>query len=212
LPENNNLGTAWKIEELMLRLRAPSDDLIRDFLTQQGKLKFSYDSVGDSAHTPPADFVVDSTRIKLGEGEKVYRAAVEGLKNWDQFKLGWVKVQPSCVPIQVGESVAVVARSIGLVWINACQIIYVVDESSGPVSRFGFAYGTLPDHAAIGEERFLIEWNHDDDSVWFDILAFSKPRHFLVRLGYPIVRLTQKRFGRESTNAMLKSVMNLTNS
>jgi uncharacterized protein (UPF0548 family) len=87
-----------------------------------------------------------------------------------------------------------------------------VDESSGPVSRFGFAYGTLPDHAAIGEERFLIEWNHDDDSVWFDILAFSKPRHFLVRLGYPIVRLTQKRFGRESTNAMLKSVMNLTNS
>ena len=106
----------------------------------------------------------------------------------------------------MGESVAVVARAIGLVWINACQIIYVVDES-GPISRFGFAYGTLPDHAAIGEERFLIEWNQEDNSVWFDILAFSKPRHFLVRLGYPVVRLTQKRFGRESTNAMLKSVM-----
>lgn len=196
----------------MLRLRTPSDDLIRNFLTQQGKLKFSYDSVGDSAHTPPASFVVDSTRIKLGEGEQVYRLAVESLKNWDQFKLGWVMVQPSQVPIQVGESVAVVARAIGLVWINACQIIYVVDESSGPVSRFGFAYGTLPDHAAIGEERFLIEWNHDDNSVWFDIFAFSKPRHFLVRLGYPIVRLTQKRFARESTNAMNKSVLNFKNS
>ncbi len=195
----------------MLRLRALSDDLIRYFLSQQGRLDFSYDSVGYSAHTPPVDFVVDSTRIKLGEGEHVYRLAVEGLKNWDQFKLGWVKVQPSQVPIQVGESVAVVARVIGLVWVNACQIVYVVNES-GPVSRFGFAYGTLPDHAAIGEERFLIEWNHDDNSVWFDILAFSKPRHFLVRLGYPFVRYTQKRFGRESTNAMLKSVMKLTNS
>ena len=190
----------------MLRLRAPSDDLIQEFLSQQGKLGFSYDFVGYTAHTPPADFVVDSTRIKLGEGEHVYRLAVESLKNWDQFKLGWVKVQPSQGPIQVGESVAVVARAIGLVWINACQIIYVVDES-GPISRFGFAYGTLPDHAAIGEERFLIEWNQEDNSVWFDILAFSKPRHFLVRLGYPVVRLTQKRFGRESTNAMLKSVM-----
>ena len=195
----------------MLRLRALSDDLIRYFLSQQGRLDFSYDSVGYSAHTPPVDFVVDSTRIKLGEGEQVYRLAVEGLKNWDQFKLGWVNVQPSQVPIQVGESVAVVARVIGLVWVNACQIVYVVNES-GPVSRFGFAYGTLPDHAAIGEERFLIEWNHDDNSVWFDILAFSKPRHFLVRLGYPFVRYTQKRFGRESTNAMLKSVMKLTNS
>ena len=112
----------------MLRLRAPSDDLIREFLLQQGKLGFSYDSVGYSSHTPPADFVVDSTRIKLGEGEQIYRLAVESLKNWDQFKLGWVKVQPSQVPIQVGESVAVVARAIGLVWINACQIIYVVDE------------------------------------------------------------------------------------
>ena len=36
--------------------------------------------------------------------------------------------------------------------------------------KFGFAYGTLPDHAATGEERFLIEWNQDDDSVWYDIL------------------------------------------
>lgn len=190
----------------MLRLRIPSDDSIKNFLDMQGSLEFSYDSVGASANKPPPGFVVDSKRIKLGEGERVYQAAVECLKNWDQFKIGWVKAQPTQVPIEAGELIAVVARAIGLFWINACQIIYVISESGPTVSRYGFAYGTLPDHAATGEERFLIEWNHDDNSVWFDILAFSKPKHFLVRLGYPVVRLTQKKFGRESTNAMLRSV------
>jgi uncharacterized protein (UPF0548 family) len=58
----------------------------------------------------------------------------------------------------------------------------------------------------MGEERFLIEWNRADDSVWFDILAFSRPKHPIVRLAYPIVRRTQKRFGREAAASMLRSV------
>jgi hypothetical protein len=100
--------------------------------------------------------------------------------------------------------VAVIARAIGLWWLNACRIVYVVDESES-VRRFGFVYGTLPDHAGTGEERFLIEWDRDDDSVWYDILAFSRPNQFLTRLGYPLVRRTQKRFGRESAAVMLRA-------
>ena len=75
------------------------------------------------------------------------------------------------------------ARAIGVWWLSACKIVYVINES-GPITRFGFAYGTLPDHAGTGEERFLIEWTHADNSVWYDILAFSRPNHFLARLGY----------------------------
>jgi Domain of unknown function (DUF1990) len=37
-------------------------------------------------------------------------------------------------------------------------------------------------------------------------LAFSKPNHFLTRLGYPVVRWTQKRFGRDSAASMLRAV------
>ncbi len=51
--------------------------------------------------------------------------------------------------------------------------------------RFGFAYGTLPDHAGSGEELFLIEWDRGEGSVWYDVLAFSRPGHILDRLGYP---------------------------
>ena len=108
-------------------------------------------------------------------------------------------------PILPGGMGAIVARAMGLWWLNACKIVYVVDES-GPINRFGLAYGTLPDHAGSGEERFLIEWDQADNSVWYDILAFSRPNHFLTRLGYPIVRRTQKRFGGESAAAMLKAV------
>ena len=74
------------------------------------------------------------------------------------------------------------------------------------MQRFGFAYGTLPDHAGSGEERFLVEWDRKDDSVWYGILAFSRPRHLLARIGYPWVRRVQKRFGRESAAVMRRAV------
>lgn len=189
----------------MLSLRKPSPEVIRQFLTAQAKLDFSYSAVGATATTPPAGYVVDQTRFKLGEGEATFTAARHALEKWRQFDLGWLEAWSPDTPIKSGEVVAVLARSIGMWWLNACRIVYVIDEA-GPITRFGFAYGTLPDHAGSGEERFLIEWDQTDDMVWYDILAFSRPQHFLVRLGYPMVRRTQKRFGRESAAAMLRAV------
>ena len=69
------------------------------------------------------------------------------------------------------------------------------------MKRFGFAYGTLPDHAERGEERFMIEWLADD-SVWYDIYAFSRPQKAIVKLGLPLARRLQKRFGGESLAVM----------
>jgi uncharacterized protein (UPF0548 family) len=190
---------------MMWSLRKPSAESTRRFLAGQAKLDFSYPAVGATASQLPAGFTVDRTRIKLGEGEPVFQAARAALKRWKQFDLGWMEAWSPETPIRAGEVVAIVARLMGLWWINACKIVYVVDES-GPIRRFGLANGTLPDHAGRGEERFLIEWDRADDSVWYDILAFSRPNHFSSRLGYPMVRRTQKRFGRESAAAMLKAV------
>jgi len=74
------------------------------------------------------------------------------------------------------------------------------------MERFGFAYGTLAEHAESGEERFTVEWNRDDDSVWYDILAFSRPRQMLARVGYPVSRSLQRKFAKDSKLAMLQSV------
>jgi uncharacterized protein (UPF0548 family) len=189
----------------MLLLRKPTTEMIQAFMEAQARLDLTYSAVGATTTNPPAGYVVDHTRIRLGEGEKAFAAAKDALERWQQFRLGWLEASPEDTPIKEGQVVAILARSIGMWWLNACRIVVVVDED-GPVRRFGFAYGTLPDHAGSGEERFLVEWDREDDSVWYDILAFSRPRHFLARLGYPWVRRTQKKFGRESAAVMCRAV------
>ncbi len=189
----------------MLSFRKPPVDAVRRFLEAQKELPFTYEAVGATAGTPPAGYVVDRTRIKLGEGEAVFQSAKAALRRWEQFRLGWVDAWPSDTPIQAGEVVAVMGRAIGVWWLNACRVVYVVDEA-GPLSKFGFAYGTLPGHVESGEERFLIEWDREENSVYYDIVAFSRPHQFSARLGYPVVRRLQKRFGRDSAAAMFRAV------
>lgn len=184
----------------MLVLRKPSASTIQDFLAAQASLDLTYTAVGATATEPPPGYVVDHTRIKLGDGEPVFRAAKVALEKWEHFNLGWVEAWP--VPIKVGEVVAVQARLLGIWSLNACRIVFVTDEED----TFGFAYGTLPDHAESGEERFLIEWDQESGEVWYDIMAFSRPRHFLARLGYPLVRQYQKQFARDSAAAMQRGV------
>ena len=120
--------------------------------------------------------------------------------------LGWTSIQPENAPVTPGETVAAVIRHYGFWSLNACRVVYLLDEEADGIRRTGFAYGTLPAHAEIGEERFSIEWRLDDDSVWYDLYAFSRPGHLLARLGYPLARRLQRRFARDSRQAMLDAV------
>lgn len=185
--------------------RKPTAESIRYFRQAQSKLDFTYPAVGTTATSPPAGYVVDHSRIKLGTGEKVFEEAKAAIRLWQHFCLGWVEASPTDTPIQKGEVIAVMGHVLGLWWLNACRIVYVVDEA-GPISRFGFAYGTLPGHAESGEERFQIEWDRATNEVWYDILAFSRPNYLMTKLGYPLVRRFQRKFARDSTAAMVRAV------
>ena len=44
------------------------------------------------------------------------------------------------------------------------------------------------------------------DVVSYRVVAFSHPRVLLARLGTPIARMLQRRFGRESRQAMVQAV------
>ncbi len=190
----------------MLLLRRPTTQTIQGFLAAQARHTLTYSAVGATLTTPPAGYVVNHTRVRLGAGEQVFAAARSALEHWRQFRLGWAEAVPPDTPIQKGRVVAILARSLGLWWLSACRIVAVIDDDDGSVKRFGFAYGTLPDHVGSGEELFRIEWDRHDDSVWYDILAFSRPHHFLVRLGYPWMRHVQRRFGRDSAASMVGAV------
>jgi uncharacterized protein (UPF0548 family) len=102
------------------------------------------------------------------------------------------------------QTVGVLASALGLWVLNACRVVYVVDEQR-PIRRFAFAYGTLPDHAEFGEERFQVEWE-EDDSVWYDLLAFSRPNQLYSRIAYPYVRYKQNQFAKDSLRAMKAAV------
>lgn len=190
---------------MKLMLRKPHPETIRAFLDAQAMLDFTYSAVGATAAVLPAGYVVDRTRIRLGEGARTFAAAKVALRRWEHFRLGWVEAWSPETPIQAGQVVAVMARLFGLWWLNACRIVYVVNEE-GAVKRYGFAYGTLPEHAESGEERFTVEWHEQDDAVWYDILAFSRPQQFLARLGYPFARRLQRRFAKDSAAAMQEAV------
>lgn len=190
----------------MFTVLEPSDAEVGNFLSARSNLPFSYSEVGATKTSAPAGYKVDHNRVQLGSGVDIYQRGIDALKQWRQFALGWVSLAPRDAKIEKDAVVAVKAWACGLWSLNACRVVYVVDEKEAnsvePVARFGFAYGTLSDHIERGEERFLIEWNLSDDSVWYDILAFSQPRHPLVKLGAPVARIMQKRFARDSLRVM----------
>jgi uncharacterized protein (UPF0548 family) len=182
------------------------------FLAAQADAPFTYAEVGasDGARLPRG-YTVDRTRVRLGAGAPAFAAAVAALRAWRMARLGWAAVHPAGAPQAPGSAVAVVVHHYGFWSMHACRVVYAVDREEaraegGPVRRVGFAYGTLPSHAARGEERFSVEWHRGTDEVWYDLLAFSRPRHVLARFGYPLGRLQQRRFGRDSTRAMAAAV------
>ncbi|MCG3163206.1 MAG: hypothetical protein JMDDDDMK_04591 [Acidobacteria bacterium] len=190
----------------MFFLTKPSNERIQSLINSWRNAPFNYAEAGQSLGPTPAGYAGNHGRIKLGYGEAVFNKAVEALRNWKMFDLGWTSVCWPNAPIEVGTTVAVLARHFGFWSLHPAQIVFLVDDDDGRMRRIGFAYGALQGHGEQGEETFIIEWHRGDDSVWYDLRSFSRSGELLTKLGAPIVRMLQKRFARESTQAMLKAV------
>jgi uncharacterized protein (UPF0548 family) len=185
----------------------PSRQRIARFLDSQRDAPFSYDEVGSTREDAeaPAGYAVDHNRTRLGRGEDTFERAVAALYAWKMFEVGWARLVPVNPPVEVGTTVAVLARHYGFHSLNPCRIIYTIEEDEGDFVRRGFAYGTLPGHGESGEERFTVEWRREDGSVFYDLYALSRPSHILAWLGYPLARLLQRRFARDSLQAMVQA-------
>ena len=116
----------------MFRLAAPSEDEIRGFISKQKDSGFSYPEVGASATTLPTGYNVDHNRVQIGKGEVTWQRAAEAICAWRMFRMPWVSLYWPSAPIQVGTDVAVLMRHFGFYSLNACRIVYVVDEG-GPI-------------------------------------------------------------------------------
>jgi uncharacterized protein (UPF0548 family) len=185
----------------MLLLRRPADGDIRAFIAAQAALPFSYEEVGATGAAPPAWATVDHNRAVLGCGPEIFERAVAALRGWRMFAFRGVELCWPDAPVAAGTTVAILAR-VGPAWIlNACRIVYAIEEPD----RVGFAYGTLPDHPVRGEERFLVERGAGGE-VAYDILAFSRPASLPLSLGRPLLRRAQRQFATASKAAMRRAV------
>lgn len=191
----------------MLSLCKPTPERIEVFLKTRRDAPFSYAAIGASLKQPPAGFTVDHNRVALGRGALVFKAACAALTAWEMYPSGWLLLIGRDAPIALGQVVAMMIRVCGVWSLNPCRIVAVVDEECDGVRRFGFAYGTLACHAECGEERFMVAWDLTTDTVWYDLFAFSRPRHMLAWLCFPWVRRLQRRFASDSLAAMREAVI-----
>ncbi len=183
----------------------PPDAQIEKFLAAQRDLPFSYQEVGASQHQIPSGYPVNHHRIQLGAGAAAFSRAKTALDAWTMYKLSWTRIYPPDASVAVGEVVCAVVNH-GFCWsVNPCRIIYLINES-GAVERFGFGFGTLPGHSEEGEERFTVEWNQADDSVWFEILSFARPHDILAKIGFPFVGFFQRKFAEDAQKRMLAAI------
>lgn len=186
----------------MFQLREPSDYEIHSLLGSLEDAQPSYHGAGATRHGKPLPgYFVDRYSECLGMGYGVFERAKKALREWRMFDLGWMRLLPEYVPVEVGVVVAAVARHYGFWSVNPARVLYVVEDER----RFCFAYGTLHGHGARGEERFCAELR-EDGYVWYDVLAYSRPAHQLSWAGLPLVRSLQRRFAGDSRRTIAEVV------
>ena len=181
----------------------PSSQAIEHFISISEGLPLSYSPVG-IVRTETVRRDLDEEVVTIGHGKEDFERARSALKAWKQFDIAWVELFPACAPPVAGTVVAVLIRHLGFWSLNGCRVVYAVGDSDRD-ARFGFAYGTLTNHAEGGEELFEVFLDSQTDDVKYRIRAVSWPQVLLTHLGQPIVRLLQARFRRDSASAMTRA-------
>ena len=185
----------------MFALARPSPERIERFLAESSEQSLSYGPIGLARGMAGSRYCHDRSSAVLGHGSATLERAWEGLQRWRQFDFGWVEVFAAGPPTVVGTNLAVLIRHLGFWSLNAGRIVYTLDDDEHVVRR-GYAYGTLTNHAERGEEIFELSMDRASQEVSYTIHAVSRPRSPLVWCGYPIARMLQHRFRRDSVAAM----------
>ena len=187
----------------MFLIRRPSREAIERFIGRSQELPLSYSPIG-LLRNETVRHDIDETVAAIGRGRQDFERARIALARWRHFEMDWVELFPRHAPIEPGTVVAVLIRHLGFWSLNGCRIVYCVGDCDRG-ARFGFAYGTLTNHSEAGEELFEVFMNPDSDEVTYRIRAISRPQATLTRIGYPVARLLQARFQRESADAMRRT-------
>ena len=188
----------------MFLLRRPSRREIERFIDRSHGLPLSYGPTGIVRHRPAVKRF-DEQLVNVGRGQTDFERARDALKRWHHFNIGWVEAFPMPLSVEAGTDIAVLIRHLGFWSLNGARVLYQVGGTNGQ-DAFGFAYGTLTNHAESGEELFEVFIDRQSGDVMYRIRAVSRPQSPLTWIGQPIVRVLQARFRRDSAIAMRRAI------
>ncbi len=167
-------------------------------MAEQSAAELSYRQAGATldADLPPG-YVHDRESADLGPFDPAtFDRAAAALRSWQIQAGAGLQVYPDD-PVRDGATFALMIKlPAGVYVLAAGRVVFVLDEPD----RRGFGYGTLPGHPEQGEESFVLA--HRGDRMYFDITAFSRPRHPLARFAKPASRLLQRQTTRRYFTAI----------
>lgn len=184
-------------------MRRPSRAAINRFLERSRELPLSYGPPGIVSHAPTVGRY-DEQVVAIGHGAADFIRARAALASWKHFDIGWVQAFQAEASIDTGADVAVLIRHFGFWSLNGARVIYHVGADDP--AAFGFAYGTLTNHAESGEELFAVFIDRQSGDVMYRIRAVSWPQSVLTWMGQPMVRVLQARFRQDSAAAMRSAI------
>lgn len=163
-------------------------------LADLASLPLTYPEVGATAGTLPAGYTQVRMSRRIGSGRERFGEAAETVMRYGMLRGAGLRISATTEVAQVGSDVL---GRLGP-FLAPCRVVYVVNEAN----RRGFAYGSLPGHAVAGEEMFGVHYDAADDSVYSEVVAFSRPATWWSGLGAPILRVAQQIVTRRYLNAV----------
>lgn len=152
-------------------------------------------STSDETMLPSQGWFINRSEHEVGRGREAYTKAVRALERLECMQLSWLRVRLH------GKCLAICSRQFGGLWLLNANFV-LRQQTDGTRSSSSIAWGTSTRHVLAGEERLSVRWDASTDLVHFEILSFSRPRHFLSWATYPYVLLQQKRFAHDASLAM----------
>jgi uncharacterized protein (UPF0548 family) len=174
----------------------PDPNSLHRALAEAEAAELTYtESTGSDAEVLPSGYAHLFESTPVGSGRPAFERLAGALLAWDLHRAARMVLATSTPSVEPGCTVVNAAPIGPLALLAPCRVVARIDEQD----RRGFAYGTLPGHPLVGEERFTVEIDADE-RVHLRIRSFSRPVG-LARTCPPIARAGQRMVNRRYAEA-----------
>lgn len=134
-------------------------------------------------------------RVSSDDPAEALRRVRELLLHFRQYP-DWTRVFDAGEAASAGKSYVVLISHMGFASLNAFRVVAIDDTEQ----RFALTLATLRAHAEEGEETFAVALT--DQALELSITSYSRGRHWLARLGAPLLRWYQRRFLQQALSSL----------